>query len=214
MAKLPREPDIEVLRTTQPSLIKTSLLGSEPFHRIYHRGGDTPTLWNRFRFYGSLSRFDHHFANKQGDAILQTRGILYAATDVPTTVAEFFQRNRCRINRTRRQPWLASFALENDLTLLDLTGTFCVCVGASMKLASGPFSYAQNWSRGFYNAYPDIDGLYYPSSLTNRPIIALYERAAGSKSLQGSTQVHRALADPLMHTPLTIIADQIGYGLI
>ena len=215
MAKLPREPDLDILRATAPSLITTDSLGLEPLHRIYNRGGPHPTLWNQLRFYGPLSRFDHHFVDSAGDPMPQDRGILYAATDIPTAVAEFFQRNRRRINRTRKQPWLASFPLDNELCLLNLTDAFCLRIGASMKLMSGPFSHAQNWSRGFYEAYPQIHGLYYPSSLTNKPIIALYERVvADTGALQARTKFHRALADPVMHKPLTIIAEQIGYGLI
>jgi len=87
MAKLPREPDLDRLRAAEPNLIN---LGSEQLlHRIYNRGGGHPTLWNSFRYYGPLSRFDHHLVDNHGDPCLQERGIFYAATDVPTTVAEF-----------------------------------------------------------------------------------------------------------------------------
>lgn len=56
-----------------------------------------------------LSRFDHHLSDRQGDPVLQSSGTLYAATDVATAVAEFFERNRRRgacvlcIGRRRRQ---------------------------------------------------------------------------------------------------------------
>jgi len=211
MAKLPREPDLDRLRATGPSLIT---LGSDhPLHRIYNRGGSHPTRWNSFRYYGPLARFDHHLVDDHGDPFLQERGIFYTATDLPTAVAEFFQRNRRRVNRTRNQPWLVSFTLANDVSLLNLTDTFCLRAGASMKLVSGPWIHAQNWSRGFYEAYPEIGGLYYLSSLTNRPAIALYERASIPLN-PGSTRLHRALADPLMHKALTVIVDEIRYGLV
>lgn len=143
----------------------------------------------------------------------QERGILYAALDLPTVFAEFFQRNR-RINRSLRQPWLVSFAMSGELRLLNLTDTYCLRVGASAKLASGPFFHAQNWSRGFYEAYPDIQGLYYPSSLTNRPTIALYERADKPSMFPGNPVFHRALADPTLHKALVALGAEIGYGLI
>ncbi len=171
-------------------------------------------LWNIFRRYGPLSRFDHHLADDRGDPFSQERGILYAAADVPTAVAEFFQLNQRRVNRTRRRPWLASFKLANEVRLLNLIDTFGVRVGGSMKLVSGPFAHAQAWSRGFYEAYPDIHGLYYLSSLTNRPTIALYEGSNTPALFPDATRFHRALADPLVHKALTVIVDEIGYGLV
>ncbi len=211
MAKLPRAPDLDRLRATKPTLI--NLGPDQPLFRIYNRGGAHPTLWNTFRYFGPLSRFDHHLLDDDGNPCLQERGIFYAATDVPTSVAEFFQHNRRRVNRTRNQPWLVSFALASEVRLLNLTEVFCVRVGASMKLVSGPWVYAQNWSRGFYEAYPEIEGLYYLSSLTNRPTVALFERVNASL-FPANTRFHRALADPLIHKALIVIVDEIGYGLI
>jgi len=106
-----------------------------------------------------------------------------------------------------------SFTLAAEVRLLNLTDMFCLRVGASMKLVSGPWVHGQNWSRGFYEAYPEIHGLYYLSSLTNRPTIALFERA-NTPLLTGNTRLHRALADPVMHKALTLIVDEIGYGLV
>ena len=63
-----------------------------------------------------------------------------------------------------------------------------------MKLATGPTSYSRNWARGFYDAYPQIEGLWYPSSMTNEPVIALN--------------------DPILLTPLRNSAEDLGYDLI
>ena len=82
-----------------------------------------------------------------------------------------------------------------------------------MKLISGPFTYSQNWARGFYEAYPGIQGVYYNSSLTNRPTIALFERAADENLFSNPTLLHRALTDPLMFNAISSIVDEIGYGL-
>ena len=212
MAKLPRRPDPDRLRATEPRL--TTVASGQLLHHIYERGGDHPTRWSAFRHYGPLSRFDHHLVEDHGSPSLQERGILYAATDVATAVAEFFQRNRRRVNRTRRQPWLVSFPLAEDVRLLDLTGSFCLRAGASAKLVSGPFTHAQNWSRGFCEAYPQVHGVHYLSSLTNRPTVALYERAVEASPIASEARFHRALADPLLHRVLTGIVDEIGYGLI
>lgn len=212
MSKLPQAPDLGRLRDTAPSLI--TVAADLRLYRIYKRGGDYPTLWNSFRRYGPLSRFDHHLTDEDNNARQQARGVLYAATDIPTAVAEFFQRNRGRINRFRHRPWLASFALSGEIQLLNLTDTFCIRAGASMKLMTGPFAHAQAWSQGFYEAYPEIQGLYYASSLTNRPTIMLYERADTTGIFPSKTSLHRALSDPLLHQPLVIVAEEIGYQLL
>ena len=208
MAKLPRTPDLARLRETAPSLRN---IDGIRLHRIYERGGSFPTLWNAFRHVGPLSRFDHHLGVDESAG--QPRGTLYAAADIPTAVAEFFQATR-QINRTRRQPWLVSFVLAGEVRLLDLTDAFCVRVGASAKLASGPFAYAQNWSRGFYETYGEAHGLYYRSSLTNRPAVALYERANRTGLFPTNPVFHRALADPTLHKALVMVGEEIGYGVL
>ena len=210
MAKLPRVPDAARLRDVAPSV---ETLSGVRLHRIYERGGRYPTLWNAFRQVGPVSRFDHHVRRGDERPTYQDRGILYAAADMPTAFAEYFQRNR-RINRALHQPWLVSFALSGELRLLNLTDTFCVRIGASAKLVSGPFLHAQNWSRGFYEAYPEIQGLYYRSSLTNRPTVALYERANRLGVFPSNPLLHRALADPTLHNALLAVGEEIGYGLI
>ena len=100
------------------------------------------------------------------------------------------------------------------MRLLNLTVTFCLRVGASAKLASGPFAHAQNWSRGFYEVYPEIQGLYYPSSLTCRPAVALYERADHLGRFPANPVFHRALADPTLHKTLVMVGEEVGYGLV
>lgn len=69
-----------------------------------------------------------------------------------------------------------------------------------MKLVSGPFAHAQPWSRGFYEIYPEIQGL--------------YERADTLDLFPANTHFHRALADPLIYNVLTVIVDEIGYSLV
>ena len=131
MPKLPRAPDVERLRATPPAIIEIGL--DLPLFRIYKRGGDFPTLWNQFRHYGPLSRFDHHVPDDADEPCAQSRGVLYAASDLATTLAEFFQHRRRRINRSDQVPWLAAFRLPGTIPLLDLTDTFSMLVGASSK---------------------------------------------------------------------------------
>lgn len=211
MAKLPRAPDTERLAATKPTVITVG--PDQPLFRIYKRGGKHPTLWNQFRQFGPLSRFDHQLFDEENEPYSQDRGVLYAACDLPTAVAEFFQHTRRRINRFDQSPWLAAFRQPGELRLLNMTDTFCVRVGASTKLTSGPFSHSQAWSRGFYNAYPNIHGLYYLSSMTNRVAILFYERANEHNLFPPTTQMHRPLESPLMLKPLAIAANEIGYRM-
>ena len=209
MAKLPRYPDREKLRRVEADVV--ALEPGTVLHRIYSRGGDYPTTWNAFRRFGPLrSRFDHHEADEDGSPRLQERAILYAALDIPSAFAEVFQHGGRRINRRRREPWLASFRLDASLSLLDLGGTYALRVGASMKLHTDTVSTAQRWSSAFHEVHTEIVGVRYPSSLTGRPCVALYERAEAT--LQTSTELlfHRALSDPALHDVVRQVADDIG----
>ncbi|MGI9286709.1 MAG: RES family NAD+ phosphorylase [Pseudomonadales bacterium] len=212
MPKLPNAPDLDRLRQLSPSL--ASIPAGTVVHRIYRRGGDHPTLWDAFRYFGPTSaRFDHQLRDTDGKSHVQDRGVIYAATDIVTALAEVFQQKRT-INRELDQPCLVSAALACELSLLDLTDTFAVRVGGSMKLASGATLYSQNWSRAFYECYPTIHGLYYPSSLSNRPVMALYERALPLRPFEEAPRFHRALRDALLLEPLRNASREIGYDLI
>ena len=196
----------------EPSLVR--LPAGTRLHRIYRRGGDFPTLWNAFRHFGpTAARFDHQEPDARGRGRIQTRGILYAATDIPTALAEVFQARRS-INRALDAPWLVSAELATELVLLDLTDTYPLKAGGSMKLASGPTVYAQAWSRGFYEVYTEIAGLLYPSSLANRPVVALYERAVKTGPFSAPPRFHRALSDALLLEPMRNVAREIGYDLV
>ena len=213
MAKLPRRPDPELLRRIEPDVVE--IAPDTVLHRIYSRGGDYPTTWSAFRRFGPLrSRFDHHDLDEDGLPCLQERAILYAALDVPSAFAEVFQHGGRRINRVRREPWLASFGLGSSLALLDLCGTFVLRSGASMKLHTDSVLVAQRWSRAFHDAYPDLAGVRYPSSLTGRPCIALYERAEPSIAGSAELLLHRALADASLQDVVRRIADEIGYSVV
>ncbi len=82
-----------------------------------------------------------------------------------------------------------------------------------MALNTGPRTRARRWSQAIYDAYPQVAGIYYPSSMHgNRPAVALYERALGAIPAQPS--FHRPLADPALLGPLKRIAQDLGYGLV
>lgn len=204
MAKLPEPPDLARVR---PAWV--DLPAGYELWRVYTRGGPHPSHWDTFRTWGPAPnvRFDHH----EPPAGEQVRGILYAADDVRTCLAEAFQQRR-HIDASHNQPWLVGFALAAPLRLLDLTGTWPTRAGASMAISSGPRPRARRWSRAIYQAYPAAQGLRYASSMhRNAPAVALYERSAAS--LPTRPFFHRGLADPLLLPALAGAAEELGYTL-
>jgi hypothetical protein len=214
MPKFPDPPGTDAVRGIEPA-IKTLARGTS-VARVYFTAGEHPTGWNEFRRYGPLlnARFDHHLRGARGDAFAQDRSILYGAAAADTCFAEVFQETR-RINRTRRAPWLAVFALRRDVTLLDLTGAFPTRVGASMAINNGNRARAREWAKAFYAAYDTIQGIYYPSSMNgNEPAVALTDRAERSGCLPEHPDLNRALADDVLLDVLKHSAERLGYGLL
>ena len=181
--------------------------------RVYFTAGDHPTRWNEFRHYGPTNaRFDHHVVDARDGPRTQDRSILYCATAADTCFAEVFQETR-RINRTRRAPWLAVFVLARNLQLLDLTGPYPTRVGASMAINTGHRARARAWARTFYDAYPALNGLYYPSSMNgNEPAVALNDRARDY--ISAYPDFNRALADDALLDVLKRHTTRLGYGLL
>ena len=208
MAKLPAPPSVGQLRRISPDL-KRLVAGTELW-RLHFRAGTHPMAWSEFRAYGPLDgvRFDHHDPPPH----MQHRKILYAATAWKTCIAEVFQERRT-IDRTLREPWLVGFALAADVILLDLTGNWPTAAGASMAINSGPRPRARLWSRAIYDAYPQVQGLWYASSMNaNQPAVALYERAEAC--LASAPFYHRPLADPGFDRQLRNAAYALGYRLV
>jgi hypothetical protein len=211
-AKVPPEPDRSRLAAIGPA--RRDLAAGVLLWRVYGRGGGHPLPWNGFRHFGPVAtmRFDHHLPGDRGQPQTQGRGILYGAQHGPTCLVEVFQATRV-IDRYDRDPWLVAFRLATPVALLDLTGTWPTRAGASMALSSGPRAHARSWSAAAYDLFPEIGGLWYPSSMAaNRPAFALYERAA--MALPAAPAFHRALADPLLFPWLRSVADEFGYGLV
>lgn len=160
----------------------------------------------------TTARFDHQLPDAAGQPWEQDRAIQYLALDGITPLAEVFQDTRV-IDRIARSPWLVSYALADDLDLLDLAGSYPTRAGASMLINCGSRLRARNWSRAFYEAYPQIQGLYYASCMhRNSPSLALYERGAGA--IPAHPAFHRALADKALRMTLRNAAAQINYLLL
>jgi hypothetical protein len=179
------------------------------FFRVYFRGSPYPTTWRAFRHFGPTdARFDHHVRPPRA----QERGVLYLATHPRTALAEVFQRRRT-INARRGNPWLVGLETVDHLKLLDLTGLWPTRAGASMALSTGPRARTRPWARAAYEAYPDVHGLWYGSSMDSmRGCAALFERA--EHALPPAPAFHRALADTALRALLERWAGELNYRLI
>lgn len=210
MPKVPRRPSPELLGSLEPE-VRTVPAGALIW-RIYFRGGLHPTRWKDFRYVGPIeARFDHHMGNEPAR---QDRAVLYGADDPITCLAEVFQRTRV-MSRWHREPWLAGLETDKPMRLLDLTGAFPTRAGASMGLMTGSRSVSRTWARAFHDSFPEIDGLYYPSSMhANRPAMVLNERARDAGVMPDQTGFHRSLGDPAILSILRNAAHALGYALL
>ena len=211
MAKLPEPPPIATLRRI-PLAVATLPAGTKLW-RIYFRDGSYPATWDQMRCYGPIgsARFDHHLDPPS----VQDRGILYAAAGndaIATCLAEVFQDTRF-VDTRRNEPRIAALALVEDISLLDLSGKWPTVAEASANINSGPRPRCRRWSRAIYDAYPDLMGLCYASSMNgNEPAVALYERA--SKAIPRLPLFNRPLSDAPLLVPHERIAAELGYDLI
>lgn len=207
MAKFPEPPAPAALTALGPD-VHVLPVGTELW-RVYFQGGRHPTTWDQFRSFGPTgARFDPQVP----PPCVQDRKVLYGAQAGPTCVAEVFQDTRV-IDRSVHDPALVGFAAGRELRLLDLTATWPTRAGASMAINSGTRRRAQRWARAVYDAFPDLDGIHYASSMFgNAPSVALFERA--EDIIPDYPFFHRRLDDPMLDTVLRNIAARVGYLLI
>jgi len=178
--------------------------------RVHSEDGPYASRWGEMRHYGPVptARFDHHLAPLR----LQHRGVVYLGLAVQTCIAEVFQDSRA-VDRAWRRPWLVGFRLTREVRLLDLTGTWPTTAGASQAISSGRRDRAREWARAIYEAYPDVEGLWYRSAMNGgEPAMALWERAAAAVPVQ--PEVHLPLDHPGLEVPLARIAGALRYRLL
>ena len=96
-----------------------------------------------------------------------------------TSVAEVFQATSI-VDRRTRSPFLVVLRPRRTLRLLDLAGLWPTRVGASQEISSGPKHVTQAWARAIRAAYPELDGLWYRSSMdSGDPAICLWDPPGG-----------------------------------
>ncbi len=204
MPKFPWPPALDELRSVRAD--RHTLRSGALLARIYARGGRHPATWDQFRFTGPLAtaRFDHHVAGER-------RGVLYGATDLTTCVAEVFQVSRV-VDRFADDRCFTAFRLTRLVRLLDLTGDWPTRAGASQAIASGPRSRARAWARAIHDAYPALEGVWYPSSMAGgRPAVVLFQRA--QDALPPQPEVDTPLSHPGLLPDLARISTTLGYLL-
>ena len=217
MDHLPSPPGVDALMAIPPA-VHLLPAGSE-IVRIWFSGSRYASGFAHFRDFGpTASRFDHHLPDVAGRPTTGSRAILYAidATADPhaftSALAEAFQDTRT-IDLRAEEPRLTIFRTTRDLSLLDLTGHWATRAGASASLSSGPRTITKEWSRDFYAAYPDIDGLRYRSAMSggSSMSLALYER--GKSAMPRTPVFDRLLKHSALRSELVRAAQLLGYDI-
>jgi RES domain len=203
--KAPRTPPAPLIREPHDIADYTATLW-----RIHRTEGEHVLPWNTLRTYGPLPsmRWDPH---PGAEPISTAEGVLYAAADVATNLAEVYQTTRV-IDTRAGAPTLTAWQPQRGLRLLDLSGTWLLRNSASAALLAAPRSTCRRWARAIYTTWPELDGLYVPSTLTGRPNIVLWNAAADSIPTMPSFS--RPLTHPLVWSIAQAAAAEIGYHIL
>jgi RES domain-containing protein len=217
MARLPQPPT--------PAAMKALLRVSEDIvavHsatrlvRIFTAGGVHRQRWNAFRYTGPLphARFDPHPVGPDGGpTTTKEHGVLYFGLSVRTSVAEVFQ-DTSIVDRSTNRPHLVVIRARRTLRLLDLAGLWPTRAGASQEISSGPKSVTQVWGRVIRAAHPELDGVWYRSSMdSGEPAICLWDPPAGT-AMPDAPDVLLPLDYPGLDLPLARICNELNYTLL
>jgi hypothetical protein len=214
-SKLPWPPPVERLRAVRRDDDVVAVAPMTGLARIYLAGGRHPSSWSTFRTMGPIAtaRFDPHPPTRAGGpAEAEGCGVLYAAVELQTCVAESFQTTRV-VDRRAGRPWLTIFRATRVLRLLDLTGTWPTRAGASQAISSGDRARSRSWARTIREAFPDVDGVWYRSSMDRgRPSICLWDPARDA--MPASPWAHLPLDAPGLTLPLARACRALGYQLL
>ncbi|KAA2261644.1 RES family NAD+ phosphorylase [Solihabitans fulvus] len=217
MARLPQPPAPAVL---QAFLRRTedvvAVHRATRLVRVFTSSGLHPQRWNTFRFTGPLAhaRFDPQPQTPDGIPVpSHEHGVLYFGLSVRTSIAEVFQATSI-VDRTTRRPFLVVLRPRRTLRLLDLAGLWPTRVGASQEISSGPKHLTQAWARAIRAAYPELDGLWYRSSMdSGDPAICLWD-PPGASGLPAAPDVLLPLDHPGLDLPLARVCEELNYTLL
>ena len=203
--KAPRTPPEQLVREPEDIADYTGTLW-----RVHRTVGEHVLPWNTLRTYGPLPsmRWDPHPGPQP---ISAAEGVLYAAADVATGLAEVYQTTRV-IDTRACAPTLTAWQPQRRLRLLDLSGTWLLRNTASAALLAAPRSICRRWARAICTTWPELDGLYVPSTMTGRPNIVLWNAAADS--IPAMPSFSRPLTHPLVWSITHAAAAEIGYHIL
>jgi RES domain len=202
--KAPRTPPAQLIREPHDLADYTATLW-----RVHRTAGEHVLPWNTLRTFGPLPSmcWDPH---PGPEPMSGAEGVLYAAADVATSLAEVYQTTRV-IDTRAGGATLTAWQPQRRLRLLDLSGTWLLRNTASAALLAAPRSTCRRWARAIYTSWPELDGLYVPSTLTGRPNIVLWNAAADS--IPAMPAFSRPLAHPLVWSIAQAAAAEIGYHI-
>lgn len=213
MRKLPPPPSIarlrdEVqLRTRDLVAITTETV----LWRVQRTTGTHLTPWNALRHFGPAAgcRFDPQPPPPRPG---QAQGVTYLAISPQTALAEAFQTRRL-VDRHLGAPALVGLRLTRPVRLLDLSRTWPTRAGASQAISSGRRDVARHWARAIRAAFPDLEGLWYPSSMDGGGYCLVLWNPAGD-ALPDAPVLSRPLTDPALADRLAGAAARLGYRLL
>jgi len=217
MARLPQPPDPAVLAgLLRPDEDIVAIDPATPLVRVFTVAGRHPQQWDTFRHTGPLphARFDPHPPGPRGRPTDSAdQGVLYFGLRARTSVAEVFQ-DTSIVDRVTRRPFLVVFRPTRTLRLLDLAGLWPTRAGASQEISSGPRERTQEWARAIRTAHPDLDGLWYRSSMdSGYPAVCLWDPPSGD-AIPDSPDALVPLDHPGLDIPLARICQELNYTLL
>jgi hypothetical protein len=207
-AKVPRRPTAPLI------LAPADIVEVQPLlWRTHRKAGGHVTGWNELRRFGPLAsmRFDPHPLGEDAIPRQSTEGVLYAATTLTTSLAESFQSQRL-IDTLAFQPHLTAWTPTRPLRLLDLTGDWALRNGAAHSLATGARSTCRAWARAIRASFPELDGLWSPSTMTGEPMAVLFNPA--QDSFPDFPEFSRPLAHPVLRAVAVQVAETIHYRVL
>lgn len=207
--KLPPPPAPEALRLRKNDVV--AVTPNSVLWRVHRTRGPRVTAWNALRHYGPVAtaRFDPHEPPARDG---QPEGATYVALTAQTALAEAFQSQRL-VDRHSGAPHLVGWQLTRAVQLLDLSRSWPTRVGASQAISSGRRDVARAWARAIRAAFPQLDGLWYSSSMDGGGFcVVLWLPAADA--LADSPVFSRALSDPALADRLAAAASRLGYRLL
>jgi hypothetical protein len=217
MARLPRPPEAAALRALlRPSEDIVAVSPATRLVRIFAARSAHPQQWNSFRRAGPLphARFDPQPPTPDGKPSAESGlGVLYFGLSVRTSLAEVYQASST-VDRVTRGPYLVVLRPRRTLRLLDLSGLWPTRAGSSQEISSGPKRTTQEWARAIRAAHPDLDGLWYRSSMdSGDPAVCLWDPPSAD-TLPDHPDVLLPLSHAGLDLPLARVCDELNYTLI